>query len=362
MQTTFQCNWGNPNSSEHSVGWEANQALENSIQIIADSIGADKDEIIITSGATEANNLAIFGITANSNKSRRKIIISSIEHSSVFDTATAAAIQNNCEVVIIPVNTQGLIQFEALEKLIDEQTILVSIAAINNEIGTIQNCLKIYELCKKYGVIFHSDAVHSLLCYNLSTNEADMLSISSHKIYGPKGIGALYVRREIQKQMRPLFYGGGQQSGLRPGTLPVPLCVGFAKSIELLSCPEARKERLEVTRLRDLFVTKICELDGRFFLNGAYSENRHQGNANICFSNYDAQELLNIMQPHLAASSGSACHSGINEPSHVLKAIGLSNEQANSSLRFGIGRFTTEQQILSALGIIQETLTKANRI
>lgn len=361
MESAYQLHWGNAGSREHFVGWEANKALEKSLQCVANSIGADRDEIIITSGATEANNLAILGLASNPSKSRNKIIISSIEHPSVYEAARAAARTCGCELVIIPVNNQGVISYDDFEKMLDEQTLLVSISAVNNEIGTIQDIHKIKLLCEKFGAIFHSDSVHAPLCFSLSTDDADILSLSSHKIYGPKGVGALYIRRDIQNLIRPLFYGGGQQFGLRPGTVPVPLCVGFAKSIEILSSEEAKTERLRIAELRDLFVRKTISFDEQFFANGSLDSIKHPGNANICFAGYDAQELLSIIQPTLSASSGSACHSGIMEPSHVLKEIGLSDEHANASIRFGIGRFTTENNIFEACDILEAALHKAKR-
>ena len=248
----------------------------------------------------------------------------------------------------------------SLEDALDDDVLAVSVMAVNNEIGTIQNIRKISELARKAGAIFHCDAAQAPVSMDLQeiADHVDLLSLSAHKMYGPKGIGALYIRRELQDKIEPLIYGGGQQMALRSGTVPTPLCVGMGVAAELLSGNEARQKRELLRQRRDRFVEKLAGLPWSIQLNGPTGESRHPGNANICFEGFFAQDILQVLQPHLAASTGSACTSGIPEPSHVLKAIGLSPEDAEASIRFSLGFDTTDADIDDAVNLIDNVLGK----
>ncbi len=345
---------GNPHASDHAVGWNAHRAIQVAADRIASAIGADADEIIFTSGATEANNLAILGTALRAPKNRRRIIISSIEHLCVIAAAHAAATRLGFVIDTIPVDSEGIVRLDALKKLLADDVLLVSVMAVNNEIGTIEPVSKIAAMSHEVGALFHTDAVQALTTNPLDISDlgVDLLSLSAHKLYGPKGIGALYIRREIQRQIEPLIYGGGQQNGLRSGTLPVPLCVGFAEAVKLLSSENAAEERMTVARLRDGFIAALSSAGLVFDINGPSGILRHVGNANIRFDNCDAHQLLQSLQPKVAASTGSACTSGTPEPSHVLRAIGLSVDQANQSIRFSFGRFSNEDDVVIAAQLI----------
>lgn len=353
---------GNPHAADHSMGWEAFAAIKNAIQQVANSIGADADEIIFTSGATEANNLFIVGaaITAR-NESRKKIIVSAIEHKSVLDAAFYASDIFGFEAIVAPVDSFGTVDFEFLNKEINENVLFVSIVSANNEIGTIQDINGVSLLCKKYGVILHSDSVHLPLASNIDVDGlgVDAISISGHKLYGPKGIGVLYLNKRIQNRISPLFSGGGQQNGLRPGTLPVGLCVGIGEAISLLVGEAAIQERQRVRCLRDKLITGFRSFYPELRVNGTGGDLGHPGNANVCFVGLDAHALLGSLQPHLAASTGSACTSGEIGASHVLTAIGLSEFEAQSCIRFSIGRFTTEEDIDAGIELVAGAIAQA---
>ena len=361
MEPFYQREFGNPHSAEHVLGWRASKAVEEAATKVGSLIGADADEVIFTSGATEANNLAIFGVARGRGiEGRNRILISALEHKSIIEVARALSRQNNFHIETIPVNKQGEIDFEFYEKKLDENVLLVSVMAVNNEIGTIQSVKKIAELAKKRNALFHCDAAQAPCAIDLDVLSCniDLLSLSGHKIYGPKGIGALYIRRELHRQMQPLFYGGGQQDGLRPGTLPVQLCVGLGAAADIMNSPEAKREREHLCRLRNRFLKRLNSLGFDFELNGPPLDTRHPGNINIQFKGFSASEVLATLQPRLAASSGSACISGIAEPSYVLRAIGLNHEEAESSIRFSFGRFSTERNIDEGISLIETALKK----
>jgi cysteine desulfurase len=343
--------FGNPHSSDHSFGWQAHEAVESSRAQIASLIGADHEEIIFTSGATESNNLAILGIARAMPSTRRRIIISAIEHKCVI-AAARAAIREGFEIVMAPVDGDGIIDLQALEHLIDERTALVSVMAVNNEIGTIQPIREISTLCNKHGALLHSDAAQALSIQpiDVDTSGVDLMSLSAHKIYGPKGIGALYMRKDIAIKPEPITYGGGQEFGFRAGTVPTPLCVGFGKACSILES-EIEGEISKLKTLQSAFIDTLRSCGVSFSVNGS-TEHRHPGNINIMFTDIDASLLLNAIQPFIAASTGSACSSGIPHPSHVLRAIGLTSEEADSSVRFSFGRFTTHDDILYACKIL----------
>ena len=354
--------FGNPHSVDHILGWKSSQAVEQTATQIAGLIGADPDEIIFTSGATEANNMALLGLARRirpGNK-RRRFILSEIEHKCVLAAGRVISDQLGLPVEHKPVDQEGRVLPASLEHALDDDVLAVSIMAVNNEIGTIQDIQKISELIRNAGAIFHCDAAQAPISMDLRgiAEHVDMLSLSAHKMYGPKGIGALYIRRELQDRLEPLIYGGGQQNGLRSGTVPTALCVGMGAAAELLSGDEAMQKRSLLRHRRDRFFEKLAGLPWAIRLNGPTGESRHPANANVCFEGFFAQDILQVLQPHLAASTGSACTSGIPEPSHVLKAIGLSPEDAEASIRFSLGFDTTDTDIDDAVNLIDNALAK----
>lgn len=347
----------NPHTSEHSMGWVANAAIEAARDTIADIVHVDPDEIVFTSGATESNNLAILGLLPRAPKGRRKILVSAIEHKSVLAAARAAT-RFGFEIALIPVDASGVIDTDMLSARLTDDVLLVSVMAMNNEIGSRHSLRTISDSAHRVGALFHTDAVHALAAgtLDLSDAEVDMASFSAHKIYGPKGVGCLFIRRDVQTSIEPLMYGGDQQQGLRPGTLPVPLCVGFGKAMELMVGADADADRQRTTELRDRLVQKLLNFDSRIRLNGPPLASRHPGNANLCFPGLDARDVLSVLQPRVAAATGSACTSGNPEPSHVLRSIGLSVDDARASIRFSLGRFTSAQDIDRAVPLIAEAL------
>ena len=348
---------GNPHATDHVFGWEAAKAVDEARQTFAQLIGADEDELIFTSGATEANNLAILGISSRRDPHRNSILVSSIEHKSVLAAAQVACDRFNLQLNYIPVDSNGLILLNSFKKLLSEDVFLVSLMTVNNEIGCIQPIHEITEMCHHVGALVHTDAVQALALGSFSVSElgVDLASFSAHKIYGPKGIGALYIARHLQNQVEPLIVGGGQQNGLRAGTVPVPLCVGFAAAANLVTGKNADMERERIRQLRDHLVSKLKQINSEIRLIGPPSLYRHFGNANVFFPGVEATDLLARLQPHLAASTGSACTSGIPEPSHVLTATGLTVEEARGCIRFSLGRFTTEEEVEKAIQLLNST-------
>ncbi len=353
--------FGNPHSSDHSLGWESAKAVEEAATCVARLIGADADEITFTSGATESNNLALLGLGRRAvGGKRRRILVSTIEHKCVLAATRVLQEQFGFSAELLPVDAEGFVEVSALEEALNDDVLAVSIMAVNNEIGTIQDIGQISELVRSYGAVFHCDAAQAPLAMNMGSmaSHADMLSLSAHKMYGPKGIGAIYISRELQDQIEPLIYGGGQQNGLRSGTVPVPLCVGMGAAADIFAAADAEEKRAQLCRRRDTFVDMLNRLSWPIALNGPQGQARHPGNANIRFAEFSAYDILGALQPHLAASTGSACTSGIPEPSHVLRAIGLSGEEAESSIRFSLGFGTTDADLEEAVRLITETLTR----
>ena len=346
--------FGNPHSSDHIVGWQAAKAVDQSKTTVAGLIGADPDEIIFTSGATEANNLALFGLARRAPPGQRRILVGATEHKCVLAAARALEARENFTVEQIPVDKEGFIDLDALADRLDEPTLVVSIMLVNNEVGTIQDIPRIAEIVASRDVLLHCDAAQGACALDMSrlADHADLISLSGHKIYGPQGIGALYIRRDLQTRVEPIIYGGGQQSDLRSGTVPVPLCVGLASAAEILQTDEGATERKRVAGQRDTFVDLLQASTYPISINGPTDDRRHPGNANLRFDGFVAQEILGALQPHLAASTGSACTSGIPEPSHVLRALGLTPAQADASIRFSFGRFTTDAEIHQAATLI----------
>lgn len=342
--------FGNPHASDHIVGWRAAAAIQEATSAVAALVGADADEIVFTSGATEANNLALLGLARRAAPERRRILVSAIEHKCVLAAARRLEQHEGFTVGTIPVDREGLVDPGRLAECLDETVLLVSIMAVNNEVGTIQDIPRLATLLAPHGIMLHCDAAQAPCAMdtgNLALH-ADLISLSGHKIYGPQGVGALYIRRDLQESLEPIVYGGGQQSGLRSGTVPLPLCAGMAAATGIIHSGEGVAERRRVARQRDAFVQLLQEGPFPATLNGPAGPGRHPGNASLRFDGLNAQDILGTLQPHLAASTGAACTSGIPEPSHVLRALGLSGTQTASSIRFSFGRFTTDSEIEEA--------------
>lgn len=364
MSPFFAEAFGNPHSADHVLGWESSQSVETAAATIGDLIGADGDEIIFTSGATEANNLALLGLGRRAAGGRRcRVLVAATEHKCILAASRVLSEQLGYEVQYLPVDAQGFIDLTVLERELSEGVLLVSIALVNNEIGTIQDIAAISELVRASGALLHCDGAQAPCAIDMSamTTLVDFLSLSAHKIYGPKGIGALYVRRDLQTHIEPLIYGGGQQGNLRSGTVPVPLCVGMAEAARLLISDHSQSEREELRKRTAKFIERVQVLPWQIHLNGPDVSRRHPGNANLRFDGFEADDILRVLQPGLAASTGSACTSGIPEPSHVLRAIGLTTDQADSSIRFSLGRETTNENVDEAVALVGDALNRLSR-
>ncbi|MCU0549738.1 MAG: aminotransferase class V-fold PLP-dependent enzyme [Leptolyngbya sp. Prado105] len=348
MLPYFTEQYGNPASVTHSYGWEAEAVVKKARDIIADTIGATPEEIIFTSGATEANNLAIKGVAEAYFSQGRHIITVQTEHNAVLDPCRYLE-SLGFEVTYLGVDRFGLINLEALEKAMRDDTILVSVMAANNEIGVIQSIEKIGELCHDRNILFHTDAAQAMGKIPLTVKNIDLMSITGHKLYAPKGIGALYIRRKNPRvQLSAQLHGGGHERGLRSGTLYTPQIAGLGKAIELAEPTD------KIRALRDRLWQQLKDLDG-IHLNG-HPTQRLPGNLNISIENVDGQALLLGVQPTIAVSSGSACTSAKIAPSHVLSAIGVPDKLAFASIRFGIGRFNTETEIDQAAKCVLATV------
>jgi cysteine desulfurase len=346
MMPYFTDRFGNAASRNHQFGWEAEQAVENAREQIAKLIGASAKEIIFTSGATESDNLAIKGVAEMYREKGNHIITAVTEHKAVLDTCKRLEKQGY-RVTYLPVQADGLVSLDDLKRAIDDKTILVTIMAANNEIGVLQPIDEIGAICKERGVLFHTDAVQAAGKIPIDVNKSNihLASLSAHKMYGPKGVGALYVRRKNPRvQLTAIIDGGGHERGMRSGTLNVPGIVGFGKAAELAmqDMPEESK-RLKYFRdkLKNRFLSELDEVK----VNGAMDEGKHlPGNLNMSFIYVEGESLLMGIN-EIAVSSGSACTSATLEPSYVLKSLGLGDDVAHSSIRFGIGRFNTEAEI-----------------
>jgi len=344
MLPYFSQKFGNAASRNHSFGWEAEQAVENAREQIANLIGATAREIIFTSGATESDNLAIKGIAEMYKERGNHIITQVTEHKAVLDTCKRLE-KYGYRVTYLPVKADGLIDMEDLRRAIDDKTILVSIMFANNEIGTVQPVAEIGKLCHEKGVIFHSDGVQALgkIPIDVNAMNIDVLSLTAHKLYGPKGVGALYVRRRNPRvQISALNDGGGHERGMRSGTLNVPGIVGFGKACEIAG-QEMAAEAARLQKMRDYLRNKLESALDYVEVNGSW-EHRLPGNLNMSFVYVEGESLLMGIND-VAVSSGSACTSATLEPSYVLKALGLGDDVAHSSIRFGLGRFNTQAEV-----------------
>lgn len=336
--------FGNAASKSHEFGWRAKHAVDNARVKIAMLVNAEPHEIVFTSGATESNNLAIKGAAEFYRSKGNKIITSPTEHKSVLDVCKSLS-KWGYEIVYLNVDKYGLVDINELADRIDDNTILVSIMTANNEIGTIQPINKIGEICKERKVLFHTDAaqVAGKVPVDVKEMNTDLMSLSAHKMYGPKGIGALYIRSKSPRvSLSPQIDGGGHERGFRSGTLNVPAIAGFGRACEIAQ-KEMDGEGKRIAELRDKLQTGITTKLDEVYLNG-HPEKRLPNNLNLAFSYADADSLMTSMK-EIAVSSGSACSSEEVEPSYVLKAIGLSNDLAHCSVRFGLGRFNTEEEI-----------------
>ena len=352
MRPWLEDEFGNPHS-DHVHGWRAAQAIERGAEGVAALIGAAPGEIVFTSGATEANNLALQGIARSACRRGDHIIVGAIEHKCVLSTAAWLQGQG-FRIDTVPVDRTGLIDVDALARVLAPDTALVSVMAANNEIGVIQPISEVGALCRTHGIPFHTDAAQAAGKIPLDVHEQhiDMLSLSGHKMYGPKGIGALYVAQPLASILQPLIVGGAQQGGLRAGTVPAFLCTGLGTACRLAG-QEMESERVHCLALRETFLESLRGSFPDIAINGDL-ERRLPGNLNLRFPGVSADSLLTALHGQVSASTGSACNAGFIEPSYVLQALGLSTNEVSSSIRFGFGRITTEEEVIFAAKMIAE--------
>ncbi|MGB4192009.1 MAG: IscS subfamily cysteine desulfurase [Rickettsiales bacterium] len=356
MLPYFTEKFGNPHSRSHSFGWESEAAVEEAREKIAKLINADPKEIIFTSGATESNNLAIKGVAHFYESKKKHIITITTEHKCVLDACRNLE-SEGFKVTYLPVKGNGIIDLNLLQEAITPETGLVSIMGINNEIGVIQPLAEIGKICRDRGVFFHSDCAQAFgkIPLDVKAMNIDLMSISGHKIYAPKGIGALFISRKPRVRLEPLISGGGQERGFRSGTLPTPLIVGLGKAAEIASL-EMEKDYNHVKYLADKFHKAIAAKIPDVYLNGDDAL-RYPGNLNLSFAYVEGESLI-IAIKELAVSSGSACTSASLEPSYVLRSMGVDEDLAHTSIRFGIGRFTTEEEIDRAIDIVVNNIQR----
>ncbi len=361
MLPYFAEHFGNPTSTTHQYGWEAEAIVTQSRSQIAAAIGANPEEIVFTSGATEANNLAIKGVAEAYLSKGQHIITLETEHNAVLDPCQYLE-SLGFTVTYLPVRSDGLVDLELLKTAIRSDTILVSIMAANNEIGTIQPLAEIGKICKEHQVLFHTDAAQAIgkIPLDVELARIDLMSLTAHKVYGPKGIGALYVRnRHPRVKLSPQLHGGGHERGRRSGTLYPPQIVGFATAVDI-ALTEMVAETARLTELRDRLWSQLCQIDG-IYLNG-HPTQRLAGNLNISVTGVDGNALLLGLQPIVALSSGAACSSTKIAPSHVLQAIGRSEALAYAALRFGIGHNNTVTEIDRVAAAVITTIQSLRKL
>jgi cysteine desulfurase len=354
----FTEKFGNAASRNHAFGWEAEEGVETARKQIAKLIHADAKEIVFTSGATESNNLALKGVVEMYHEKGDHIITSSTEHRAVLDTAKTLETKRGVKVTYLPVDKFGMVNPEDVRQAITDKTILISVMFANNEIGTINPIKAIGKIAKEKGILFHCDATQGVGKVPVDVQEMgiDLMSFSAHKMYGPKGIGALYVRKKNPRvRIAAQMDGGGHERGMRSGTLPVPLIVGFGKACELCE-QEMAADAARLSVMRDRLHDTITKALEDVYLNGHPTE-RLPHNLNISFAYVEGESLL-MGCKEIALSSGSACTSATLEPSYVLRALGVGAELAHSSIRFGLGRFTLDEEVDYAAKKIIETVTK----
>ncbi len=358
MLPFFTEHYGNAASRNHTFGWVAEDAVNQARAQVAELIGADAKEIVFTSGATEADNLALKGVAGMYRGKGNHIITAATEHHAVLDPCKRLE-QQGFEVTVLPVDSYGRVAVEQIAAAVTDRTILVSVMAANNEIGTLQPVAAIGKLCKERGVLFHTDAVQAAgkMRIDVENMGIDLLSMSAHKMSGPKGIGALYVRRQAPRvRLEPVFDGGGHERGMRSGTLPVPHIVGFGVACRLCG-QEMAAEAERLVRLRERLREGLMNRVSETYLNGHPTE-RLPGNLNLSFAYVEGEALMMSMR-NVAVSSGSACTSASVEPSYVLKALGVSDDLARASIRFGLGRFNTEAEVAF---VIEEVAREVERL
>jgi len=352
----FTDQYGNPHSRTHHFGWESEEAVEKARKEVADLIGALPEEIIFTSGATESNNAAIKGI-ANFYKNKKHIITTMTEHKCVLDSCRILQLQGY-DVTYLPVQRNGIINLKDLEEAIRPDTGLVSVMMVNNEIGVIQPIAEIGAICKKHRIFFHTDAAQAVGKIPINVNEMNisLMSLSGHKIYGPKGVGAVYVQKRPRVRLQAIINGGGQERGFRSGTLPTPIVVGFGEACRIAN-EDMESDRAHVEHLSEKIKKGILSKVQHVEINGD-EEKRYPGNLNLSFAYVEGESLLMALKD-IAVSSGSACTSESLEPSYVLRALGVGVEMAHTSIRFGIGRFTTEEEVNY---VIERIITHVERL
>jgi cysteine desulfurase len=361
MEPWFTEKFGNASSRNHTYGWEAEEAVEIARESVAAIIATLPKEIIFTSGATEANNIALQGVAKNYQNQGRHIITLKTEHKAVMDVCHHLS-KDGFDITYLPVDKDGILDVNKFENAIRDDTILASVMHVNNEIGVIQPIKELGAICKNKDVIFHVDAAQSLgkIPINVDDMGIDLLSISAHKLYGPKGVGGLYIRRKNPRvQLQPIMFGGGHERGIRSGTLPVPNIVGMGRACDL-AADVMNEENLKITTLRDALLQGIRDENPNTLVNGSM-EYRVAGNLNMSFSGVNNEAIIATI-PEIAISSGSACTTSTMEPSHVLLALGMSKEEAYSSLRFGIGRFNTAEDIQIAVKSINGCMKKLGKM
>ncbi|CAM8996060.1 unnamed protein product [Rhodiola kirilowii] len=348
--------YGNPHSRTHMYGWESDEAVEISRAQVADLIGASAKEIIFTSGATESNNISVKGVMHFYKEKKKHVITTQTEHKCVLDSCRHLS-QEGFEITYLPVKPDGLVDLEKLRSEIRPDTGLVSIMAVNNEIGVIQPMEEIGQICKEFKIPFHTDAAQALgkIPIDVEKWNVSLMSLSGHKVYGPKGIGALYMRRRPRIRVEPQMNGGGQERGIRSGTVPTPLVVGFGAACELAK-KEMEYDDKRIRALSERLLNGIRSKIDMVVVNGS-TEKRYPGNMNLSFAYVEGESLLMGLK-EVAVSSGSACTSASLEPSYVLRALGVDEDMAHTSIRFGIGRFTTEEEIDKAVELTVRQVEK----
>lgn len=356
---TMDGTFGNPASRSHRFGWQAEEAVDIARNQIAELVNADPREIVFTSGATEADNLAIKGVANFYGKKGKHIITCTTEHKAVLDTCRQME-REGFEVTYLDPESNGLVDLAKLEAAMRADTILVSIMHVNNEIGVIQDIATIGEMCRSRGILFHVDATQSVgkLPIDLAELKVDLMSFSAHKVYGPKGIGALYVRRKPRVRLEAQMHGGGHERGMRSGTLPVHQIVGMGEAYRIAK-EEMAEEMARIRTLRDRLWNGLKDMEA-VYVNGDL-EQRIVTNLNVSFAFVEGESLIMALKD-LAVSSGSACTSASLEPSYVLRALGLNDELAHSSIRFSIGRYTTEEEVDYAIELCRSAVTRLREL
>jgi cysteine desulfurase len=343
--------WANPHADDHAAGWEARKIVDQARCRIAGAIGALSDEVIFTSGATEADNLGVLGAALGAPAPRKRLLVSAVEHKAVLESAYGAQTYGY-RVELIPVTASGVVDLDWLAQAIGPDVAVVSVMAVNNEIGTVQPIAEVAELGSRVGAFVHTDATQAPLALAVDVLgwNVDAASFSSHKVYGPRGVGALFLAASAPWRPRPLMFGGGQEQGLRPGTLPTALCAGFGLAMSLVSQDDLR----HASALRDRLWSRLKAAMPDVLLTATVGK-CHPGSLHLRLPGTDVKDLLMQLQPRLSASTGSACTSGHQAESHVLRALGLSDAQSREGLRLSLGRFTTEEEVDLAADLIFKT-------